>query len=241
MTDQTGAPRKSGSFAGGSREQAERTARGMRDAEAITRAAEDAAEEVAEEKEQAAKDKIDSKLPETVGSGIYGEIPYAEFKRLYESVWDQIAEKDHLLTGRITFDFEVGSIGITIQSLTRREAQALTVYEANPVGFADTTPRSRASQLMEYATRRMIVQVVSVGEARNFGSGKDLTPDGREDWEKDESVRQAYDYLMDLDPTIFEHFIAVANDIDQAKYFALVENMKDPLASRSPTTGSEPS
>lgn len=228
----TGSPR--GSF-GASGAEIEKQVREGREAELLESQAKEVAKERVEDRKSKRDEKIDAKLPKQVQC-VAGVVSYDEFKQLYKSIWEQIEEKDHLLTGRITFDTKIGKTEIRLQSLKRREEQALTAYEPTPIGFKDTSPQDRAAQQIGFQSRRMVIQIVNLGEA-TFPDFK-LTPETRSDWESDEAVIQAMDYLLDMDPTLFEHLVTLIGDMDQAKYFALVENMKNPLALGSPTTES---
>lgn len=241
-----------GSF-GASGSDIERMIRDSRAAEKVDTAIKDAAKERADDRVKKREAEIDSKLPKTVLSNALGDtIPYAEFKRLYAEVWQQIEDKDHLLTNRVEYRGRIGSIPVVIQSLKRREEKALTFYEPSPVGYMrpnpmagvadepariEVTPQIRAEQQVEFMTRRMVVQLVRLGDA-TFADVA-LTPETRDKWAADEHVKQSIDYLYDIDPTLFEHLVGLVTDLDKAKYFALVENMKNPLAVSSPTTDSE--
>lgn len=236
-----------GSF-GASGSDIERMIREGRAAEKIDSAIKDVAKDRADDRVKKREEEVDSKLPKEVMSHALGQVvSYAEFKRIYAEVWRQIEDKDHLLTSRVVYHGRVGSIPVTIQSLKRREEKALTFYEPCPVGYmkldqatstrTEVTPQIRMDQQVEFMTRRMVVQVICLGDA-TFADVL-LTPDTRKEWAADAHVQQSLDYLYDIDTTTFEHLVGLVSDLDQAKYFALVENMKNPLAVSSPTTDSE--
>lgn len=212
-----------GSF-GVSREQLEQQARDSKNLEALKKV-QDQAEKTEETKETSAREsEINARLPELVFSDIYGKIPYKEFKAKYENIWEQVSNKDHLITQRIKHRAKLGSTHVLVQSLTKREQKALTFFEPPPADDGDHTV-IRDKQ-MEYSILRLILQVEQIGSIE-FPAIR-LTPETREKWRSDAAVKQQYDYLLDLDPIYFSHLLGILNDVDQAKYFALIENLKNP-------------
>jgi len=168
--------------------------------------------------------EIQAKLPEFVLSDIYGKLPYADFKARYENVWNQVVNKEYL-TQRVQYTTKLGPFSVRVRSFTKREQKALTMFE--PVGSAvSEDPAKFRDQQMEYAVLRLIVQIEQLGDVA-FPDLK-LTPETRESWRNDSSVKQRYELLMDLDPMDISHLMGVLNDLDQAKYYALIENIGNP-------------
>lgn len=238
--------RPRGSF-GMPKEAVEAGIREQRAAEALESQTKEIAKERVENRKKEQEAQVESQLPAKVQSGLLGTVPFSQFKEHYKDIWEQIQDKDHLLTQRVVHESKMAQIPVKIQSLKRREEQALVSLEPTPVGYprrvmgadgkyemVETTPQDRVNQQLSYMTYRMVVQIVHLGGA-TFPSLK-LTPDTQADWLEDTAVQQAYEYLMDLDPVMFQYLISLVEDVDNAKHFALVENMKNPLALRSPTT-----
>lgn len=212
-----------GSF-GVSREQLEQQVRDQRNVESLKRDQQTVTESKEAEQEKARIQEIDSKLPATVISDVHGKLTYAEFKARYEPVWDQISTKEYL-TQRIRYTTKLGSAAIILRSLTKREQKALTFFEPIAGTAAEDQPKFREQQ-MEYSVLRLVVQLERLGDL-HFPDLK-LTPETRETWRADSSIKQQYEYLMDMDPMYISHLLGMVNDLDQAKYFALIENLKNP-------------
>ena len=194
--------------------------------DAAAKLAADAQEDGKEEPARKLDKEIDAKLPTEVLSELLGKVSYAGFKKTYGEVWRQVAEKRHLMSGRIVYTTTLGGAPLVVRALTQREQQALTAYHPTPVGMGSATAQEHAAKSLEYNTRRIVVQLVSAGDMR-FPDYK-LSAETREAWEQDAAVRAAYDVVMDWDPMTINHLLGLFADLDQAKYFALVENLRNP-------------
>jgi len=212
-----------GSF-GLSRDQLEQQVRDQKNVENLKRDQQAVSDSREADQEKARIQEIDSKLPTNVISDVHGKLTYAEFKARYQPVWDQIATKEYL-TQRIRYTTKLGAASIVIRSLTKREQKALTFFEPSTSGNPEDQSKFRDQQ-MEYSVLRLVVQLESLGTL-NFPDLK-LTPETRDAWRSDSSIKQQYEYLMDMDPMYISHLLGLVNDLDQAKYFALIENLKNP-------------
>lgn len=169
-------------------------------------------------------DAVSKLLPLEVRSNIYGLVPFAEFKRHYAAVWEQITQKDHLLTSRVTMEARLMQHTVRFRSWTRREQTALAKFEPD---YSGQRPLEEArAAAYEYGVWRLVLQIVSFG-AKRFPDLK-LTPETIKEWESDPAVLQAREYLQDLDPVIISRLVAHMNDLDDARYFALLENTRNP-------------
>lgn len=216
---------KSGSF-GGSVAAAEAAARQQRAEEIAKQTAGETAEKHEAEQQSQIEKEVESKLPENVRSEVLGIVSYAEFKKTYQSIWDQVIDKSHLIFGRIKFETKLAGNQLVVQSMTQREQKALAFYEPSPIGFKEVTPQIRAEQIIDYNVKRIVTQVTVIGDMR-FALSK-LTPDTRDKWVTDAATVAAMDVVLDMDPMIVNHIIGLFNDLDSAKYYALVENLRNP-------------
>jgi len=207
-----------------SRDQLEQQARDNKNIEALKKAQEQPEPEAESKEEKARIAEVDSRLPEIVFSDFYGKLPYADFKAKYAHIWEQVNNKDNLLTQRIKHTVKFGPTTVSVQSLTKREQKALTFFE--PAAATEGSAANTRDQQMEYSILRLILQVQQIGTT-SFPDIR-LTPETREKWRNDPAIKQQYDYLLDLDPIYFSQLLAILTDVDQAKYFALIENLKNP-------------
>lgn len=179
-----------------------------------------------QQQEQKIAKEVAAKLPAMIGSDLLGDVSFAVYKRAYQSVWDQIAEKRHLTVGRIVFETQIAGAPLVVRSITQREQRALAAYQPGPIGMVGESAQERTSRMMEYNVRRVVAHIVSVN-GMAFPTFR-LTEETREAWEKDKHVQQAYDVVQDWDPMVINHVLGLLNDLDQAKYLALVENLRNP-------------
>lgn len=174
-----------------------------------------------EEEDKKAREDI-VKLPEEVISDIFGKLTYAEFKERYKSVWEQVTDKDHLITGRIQYTTKILKTELVVQSMSRREQTAIALFD--PLfGVSNTQTAEVKRDLGAY---RVIIQTVRLGDT--VFPKVPLTSENRVTWAADPVVKQQYDYILDVDPIFFNYILSVLNDVDQAKQLALLENLRNP-------------
>lgn len=174
-----------------------------------------------EEEEKKAREDI-VKLPEEVISDIFGKLTYAEFKERYKSVWEQVTDKDHLITGRIQYTTKILKTELVVQSMSRREQTAIALFD--PLFGVSTTQTAEIKR--DLGAYRVIIQTVRLGET--LFPKVPLTSENRVTWAADPVVKQQYDYILDIDPIFFNYILSVLNDVDQAKQLALLENLRNP-------------
>ena len=174
-----------------------------------------------EEEDKKAREDI-VKLPEEVISDIFGKLTYAEFKERYKSVWEQVTDKDHLITGRIQYTTKILKTELVVQSMSRREQTAIALFD--PLFGVSTTQTSEVKR--DLGAYRVIIQTVRLGET--LFPKVPLTSENRLTWAADPVVKQQYDYILDVDPIFFNYILSVLNDVDQAKQLALLENLRNP-------------
>lgn len=181
----------------------------------------DAVNKVHEEEEAKPKSEI-VKLPATVVSDLYGQVSFDEFKDRYASIWQQITDKDHLITGRIQYTSKIMKTDLTVQSLSRREQTALSLFDPLFGTASSSAPEVRK----DISAYRVILQLIKLGST--VFNKVTLNPDTRLTWAADPAIKQQYEYILDLDPIYFHYILSLLNDLDQAKQLALLENLKNP-------------
>ena len=174
-----------------------------------------------EEEDKKAREDI-VKLPEEVISDIFGKLTYDEFKERYKSVWEQVTDKDHLITGRIQYTTKILKTELVVQSMSRREQTAIALFD--PLFGVSTTQTSEVKR--DLGAYRVIIQTVRLGDT--VFPKVPLTSENRVTWAADPVVKQQYDYILDVDPIFFNYILSVLNDVDQAKQLALLENLRNP-------------
>lgn len=208
---------KQGSF-GLSRENIEATIRAQREVEARK---EDAESKDVEAVESGLEKKINEYLPKKVYSlSRDREYEYDEFKKLYKQVWDAVSSKDHLMTGAVSITTTLGGSEIRVRSLSAREAQGLARWE-------NETFKGGANEKTEFLLRRLVVQVERVNDLV-INKAVKLNPNNVEEWEKDPTVKQAYEFFAEKDITLLLTLSFILDDLDMAKQLALTENLKRP-------------
>jgi hypothetical protein len=205
--------RMAGSF-GPTREMLDNQLRDSKAVEAVEKVRKD------EEEKKAREDIV--KLPEEVISDIFGKLTYAEFKDRYKSVWEQVTDKDHLITGRIQYTTKILKTELVVQSMSRREQTAIALFD--PLFGISNTQTSEVKR--DLGAYRVIIQTVRLGDT--IFPKVTLTSENRTTWAADPAIKQQYDYILDIDPIFFNYILSVLNDVDQAKQLALLENLRNP-------------
>lgn len=209
-----------GSF-GGSREQVEQAIAQKRASENLQQNVEQQAEAAEQKEKERVEEEVNSKLPRIVDSGILGRTTFEKFKEMYKSVWDQVADKSHFLSRRVTFTTEI-PMHITVQSLTQAEQRCLELWAPNK----SMTQTEIQEASMDYSVLRLVIQLRSVEEIEFVDVP--LSVLNREDWRKDPAIVQQIEVVSGWDPQFVTFLVELVNDLDAAKYTALVENLKHP-------------
>jgi len=222
-------PSKTGSFGAGqadieARIRQERAAKLMDQEAARQKEAAEKAEAPAAASPAVAEEPWEA-VPKRIGSGVYGFMPFEAFKRRYASVWEQVASKDHLMTGRFSYETTLLGRPLKLRSMTRREEKALSCWLPSPLASGATAAEIEEAQT-EYVTLRLVLQVERIGDVR--GPAVRLTPETRDAWRKDPVVTQMLDYIYDLDTAVSAQLVALLNDFDVARQYALLENLRNP-------------
>lgn len=177
---------------------------------------------LAEAKEKAVEDldkAVTAQLPEEVVTAA-GTLPYATFKSRFEDIYEQVADKSHLLNGRVTHTFTISGMSITMRSLKNRERSALL-----PLLNPGQTDADTAKNDMAYRAYILTLAISRIGEV-SFPDLK-LTPDTLNTWMANEQIKQAVEFLCDMDESFFTILFALFMDLNTAKHYALVENLKN--------------
>lgn len=162
---------------------------------------------------------VSAQLPEKVPT-VSGSITYEAFKSMFSDVYEQVSDKTHLLSGRVSHTFSISGMQITMRSLKQRERAALIPFLNSGKDEIET-----AKDEARYRSCLLAVSCVQIGEVR-FPDVK-LTPDDLDNWLKNEAVKQALDFLLDMDESFFTLLFSLFVDLNTAKHYALVENLKN--------------
>ena len=166
-------------------------------------------------------DLIEKQLPESVGTA-FGTVSYENFKKLFSDVYEQVADKHNLLSGRVTHTFKVGKMNVTFRSLKNKERTALLNYAGNP----KTDDLSKFSiDDAEYRKKFLTVSIKSIDEIQF--PDVTLTLDTIDSWEQHKLVMDAFDFIENLDDSFVALLYNLAIDLMTAKQYALIENLKN--------------
>lgn len=196
------------------------------------------------ETEQTAEKTAPTYLPAFIDSGVYGRMPYAEFKRVYQTIWDQVRAKEYLLSGRVTYVADIAGNQVTLRSLRRREEQALALWEpsAVPENSEQRTPDEmhaahgrRVAIQVRNASRQLVMQLSGNDIQGIRIEVPDLLPEDADKWLAHEAVKQSLAVLDALDNQIATSLLDIIYDMNVARRFALLENLRNPSRPPSPT------
>lgn len=162
---------------------------------------------------------VSSQLPKEVPT-VNGMLPYETFKATFSDVYEQVSDKSHLLTGRVSHTFKISGMPVTLRSLKNKERSALIPF----LGTGKSELEAAKSEAT-YRAYMLAVSCVRIGDV-NFPDIK-LTPDNLDSWLQNDQVKQAIDFLTDLDESVFSIVFSLFVDLNTAKHYALVENLKN--------------
>jgi hypothetical protein len=178
-------------------------------------------EQILKEQADIVSNLIDKQLPETVNTA-FGTVEYAKFKQIFSDVYEQVADKHNLIIGRVSHAFKVGSMVVTVRSLKNKERVALMAFVGNPK-TEDLAKFSRDDA--EYRKRFLVASLVSIDETR-FPDVL-LSSDNLEKWEQNQQIKEAMNFIEDLDDSLVVLLFNLAMDLSMAKQLALIENLKN--------------
>jgi len=179
-----------------------------------------AANEAPSEEQTELDEAISSQIPKEVQTS-RGMRPYAQFKKEFDEVYEQVRDKDHLLSGRVTYSTELAGLPITIQSLRQRDRRLLAAWAPD----ARDEHRAFMDGEFQYRSRLMVLSLVRVGDVEFPSLPIKTDP---ESWEKQDPIQQALSYVEDWDETLFNVIFGLLSDLETAKHFALLENLGNP-------------
>lgn len=178
-------------------------------------------EQIIKEQSDLVTSLVDSQLPEKVNTA-FGTIEYPKFKKLFEDVYSQVADKNNLILGRVLHTFKIGGMQVTFRSLKNKERVALLAYIGNP----KTEDLARFSQEdAQYRKRFLVATIQSIDETR-FPDVL-LTSDTIDKWEQNQLIKDAMGFIEDLDDSLVMLLYNLAIDLSTAKQLALMENLKN--------------
>lgn len=161
---------------------------------------------------------LSSLLPEKVRS-IIGEIPYELFKSRYESVFEDILNGEHLVSGYVLFSLQIGKIAVSVRGLTKKEA----AFCASFYSMENDDQFAAAMGLDEASRYRLALSVRSVN-SMTFP----VLPAVGSDWMNDDTVKQVLDTIDGWDETFTMTLVNLLGDIEEAKRLAIQESLIHP-------------
>lgn len=163
---------------------------------------------------------VDAQLPKEV-STTFGLMPYSTFKTRFSSVFEQVIEKSHLVFNSVSMEFKVGAMHIKLRTLSSLEKRALTIFAPDPkLEYAAFTAR--------WIDKSMYTLVLCCAEI----DGKPLPPitvtrDNLLTWFESEAVKKTLNFFDSLDDEFIQLLSTLQADLELAKRFALIENLKN--------------
>ena len=166
-----------------------------------------------------ADDMIQKQIPKTVRGTVIGDLPYAAFKERYAQVYEQVRDKDHLLSGRVRYETQLSGMSLVIRSLRQRDRRSLAAWAPD----ARAEHHDFLEQDFQYRLRLVVLSIESIGDAVFPAESPDPSRPG--EWAGREDVTQALGYAEDWDETLFSMILSLLNDLETAKHYALLENL----------------
>ncbi len=165
---------------------------------------------------------VTDQLPKEVPT-LLGMLPYATFKELFKNVYDQVSDKTHLLSGRVTHTFRLGKMEVTLRSIKNKERIALAPLLSDP----KITDQGKAMvDEHTYKTYLLLLSLVKI-DTVPFPD-VELTPERFSAWKEHEHIVGAINFIGNLDESLFFTLCGLVTDLSTAKHFALVENLRNP-------------
>jgi hypothetical protein len=165
---------------------------------------------------------INDALPKEVATG-FGIIKYGEFKERFSEIYEQVRDKDHLINGRIVYAGTIAGIPVKMHNLRAGERRALLPIMPNP----------QMEDLVQYnlddLTYRLHVLAVALDGVADISFTHVSAVKGVpiDEWTETSSVVQAIDALEGLDEYFLTMLYQLFIDINNAKQYALIENLKN--------------
>jgi hypothetical protein len=173
---------------------------------------------VQELKEKA--EEINDLLPKEVDT-VFGLLKYDAFKERFAGVYQQVTDKDHLISGRISCTFTIAGMKVTLRSLRVRERAALIPLLGNP--GADLTAFSQKES--KYRLALLTLTLSEIG-GHTIPEIK-LTAETLDSWLANTTVMQTMDFISDMDETFVGLLMQLYGNMALAKQYALMESLKN--------------
>jgi hypothetical protein len=177
-------------------------------------------EEIKVQELKAKEEEVNEFLPKEV-STVFGTLLYPVFKERFKDIYEQVTDKNHLISGRITGSFQIAGIKVTLRSLRVRERAALIPLLGNP--STDLTEFSQKES--KYRLALLTIALADIGG--NALPEVKLTPETLESWQSNPTVIQTMNFISDMDETFVGMITQLYNDVSTAKQYALMENLKN--------------
>lgn len=172
--------------------------------------ASDAAEIAAE---QEVDEKLQSLLPKQVMS-VVGLIDYADFKRRYKTIYEQVVSKEYLLSGRVTYRLDLGGVEYVLRSLKTRERNELAALQTDP------------NVVNPEYTRAVLAAGIESIAGQKFPAVK-LQVGGYSTWSESDHVKKVTDWIDEADESLVDILMSIHLDMQTAKMLALREDLKN--------------
>lgn len=158
-------------------------------------------------------------IPKEVYCVVGKEIPYADFKKMYAQVYEQVSSMSHLLMGRVTFHGELGGMEYDLHTFKASEETLLT--QAVPSNMSDTFNRDMA----KFNLYKVVMSLVKAGGS-GFPSSKVDLETSLEDWVA--ANKDKIEAITGFDSHLVTYLSNVYEDVVRAKQYAFFELMPNP-------------
>lgn len=175
--------------------------------------------------------RVQSPIKETI---LGANTPFAEFREMYSSVWDQIRSKNYLMFGRVIYTTRLYDIEITLRSLSKKEQ--LTLSSAHPAHVGPPKDTSAVRSNLEYIEiLSLIPRLVKIADI-TFPDTNNIMASDWATWVASPSTQQSIEALSQMDPVFIELLWRIVEDVEIARRSALQEDALRPSNPPSPTT-----
>jgi len=174
-------------------------------------------------------------LPKFVESSVHGRLSFENYRKKYETVFDQIRDKVHLTKGYVELKIEISGQKISLSSLTKGQQRFVNFIAR---GDASMAKMPSVDEQDEFGRWFLLMAITSAGakdvrlpkppRISSSAFGKDQTEVDIKAYLADEQVKSKLEWLDDLSHEVYQHLFNVVTDLMTAVFLAVREDLLNP-------------
>lgn len=191
----------------------------------INQASTDADKAKDDAKEVARLKEIDDLLPKEVFCSV-GKLSFDTFRQRYKTVWEQVANKDHLARGHCVFTHEIApSVKVIYRTLRGNEMRFLSRMAPSTSATVDRVKFS--DEGYQFRLMRVILGVTEWDSRALSPLPIPTLADRVEDWLVLPDVSARMKMFEGLPEELLDLMAGILSDVSNAYHYALQENLKN--------------